>query len=79
MTEKCDYDLLKSYYASLKKCKPISKEEDYDNQGRYHDTSMERFDHTFNQPISMDGNMQFFLMYVEHGEPDYYPTYTIGN
>ena len=51
----------------------------YDNQGRYHDTSMERFDHTFNQPISMDGNMQFFLMYVEHGEPDYYPTYTIGN
>lgn len=51
----------------------------YDNQGRYHDTSMERFDHTFNQPISIDENMQFFLMYVEHGDPDYYPTYTIGN
>lgn len=30
MTEKCDYDLLKSYYASLKKCKPISKEEEFD-------------------------------------------------
>lgn len=43
----------------------------YDADGRYHDTSMERFNHTFNQPIQINGTLELFVMYDIHGEPEF--------
>ncbi len=44
----------------------------FDENGIYHDTSMERFDHTFNRPIKINGSLEFFVMYDVHGEPEFY-------
>ena len=43
----------------------------YDGNGVYHDTSLERFNHTYNQPIQIEGTLELFIMYYELGEPHY--------
>lgn len=49
----------------------------HDKEGRYHDTSQERFNHTFNQPIQINGDLELFVMYDEHGDPEYYSSTTL--
>ncbi|MDY6329946.1 MAG: hypothetical protein SPL52_00420 [Fibrobacter sp.] len=44
----------------------------YDSNGYYHDTSAERFDYTFNQPIQITGTLELFVMYDEYGTPEFY-------
>ena len=46
----------------------------YDANGRYHDTSKERFNHTFNQPIQINGSLEMYVKYDEYGDAEYYPT-----
>lgn len=43
----------------------------YDENGVYHDTSLELFNHTYNQPININGSLELFIMYYELGEPLY--------
>ena len=62
-----------SSYPRAKGLKPaIAFLRGYDKKGRYHDTSTERFDHTFEQPIKIEGSLELFVMYDEHGDPEYY-------
>lgn len=49
----------------------------YDANGLHHNTSIETFDSTFNQPISIpippfSGSLQMGIMSNEHGSPEYY-------
>jgi hypothetical protein len=41
----------------------------YDENGYYHDTSIERFNYTFNQPIHITGTLELYVMYDEYGTP----------
>ena len=45
----------------------------YDENGYYHDTSIERFNYTFNQPIQITGTLELYVMYDEYGTPEFYP------
>lgn len=45
----------------------------YDENGYYHDTSIERFNYTFNQPIHITGTLELYVMYDEYGTPAFYP------
>ena len=44
----------------------------YDENGYYHDTSIERFNYTFNQPIQITGTLELYVMYDEYGTPEFY-------
>lgn len=41
----------------------------YDENGYYHDTSIERFNYTFDQPIQITGTLELYIMYDEYGTP----------
>lgn len=58
-----------NYYRGLKPAIAFLKGYDADNN--YHDTSMERFDYTFNQPILINGTLELYVMYSEYGTPSY--------
>lgn len=46
----------------------------YDKNGNFHDTSTERFEHTYNRPIEIDGTLELFVKYAEYGVPKFYPS-----
>lgn len=41
----------------------------YDQNGNFHDTSIERFDYTYNRPIMVSDAMELYIMYAEYGNP----------
>ena len=43
----------------------------YDEKGNFHDTSMETFEHTFNQPIEITNTLELFVKYAEYGNPSF--------
>lgn len=61
-----------SHFPNGKGLKPaIAFLRGFDENGRYHDTSTERFEYTFNQPIQINGSLEMFVMYDEHGIPEF--------
>lgn len=58
-----------NYYRGLKPAIAFLMGNDADNN--YHDTSIERFDYTFNQPILINGTLELYVMYSEYGTPSY--------
>jgi hypothetical protein len=59
-----------NYYYGMKPA--IAFLRGYDADNNYHDTSMERFDYTFNEPIPINGTLELYVMYSEYGSPEYY-------
>ncbi len=68
-----DFYYMVTYNEHKKGLKPaIAFLRGYDENGYYHDTSIERFNYTFDQPIQITGTLELYIMYDEYGIPDFY-------